>query len=142
MKRASRVGRGEGQKAKRIVVADDDPDVRHILRKLLEPDYDVVVAEDGLVAWDLVHSFDPEVLVTDIQMPRLDGLSLCRKLRESGFQRLRIIVYSGRPVSAQESSSAGADEFVLKSEPLFRLRFVVARFTGVGAAPARSRPGQ
>ena len=142
MKRDHRVGRGEGPKPKRIVVADDDPDVRHILRKLLEPDYDVVVAEDGLVAWDLVHSFDPEVLVTDIQMPRLDGLALCRKLRESGFQRLRIIVYSGRPVSAQESSSAGADEFVLKSEPLFRLRFVVARFTGVGAAPARSRPGQ
>ncbi|HEY9289056.1 MAG TPA: response regulator [Candidatus Dormibacteraeota bacterium] len=136
------VGRRDGQKAKRIVVADDDADVRHILRKLLQPDYDVVVAEDGLVAWDLVRSFNPDVLVTDIQMPRLDGLSLCRKLRENGFQRLRIIVYSGRPVSVQESSGAGADAFVMKSEPLFRLRYLVARFTGVGAAPARSRPGQ
>ena len=142
MTRDLNIGRRDGQKAKRIVVADDDPDVRHILRKLLEQDYEVVVAEDGLVAWDLVHSFGPEVLVTDIQMPRLDGLSLCRKLREGGFQRLRIILYSGRPLTAQESSSAGADAFVMKSEPLFRLRYLVGRFTGVGAAPARSRPTQ
>lgn len=113
-------------KTKRILIADDDPDVRQILRRLLEPDYEVVEAEDGLAAWELVLSFGPAVLVTDIQMPGLDGLSLCRKLRENGFLDLRIIVYSGRPFSAQESLSAGADEHLLKSEPLSRLRDVVA----------------
>ena len=110
----------------RILVVDDDADVRKMLRRVFEPRYQVVEAEDGLAAWDILPTFQPAILVTDIEMPGLDGLSLCRKVRAAGFPRLKIIIYTGRPVTADELRSAGADEVVLKTEPLSRLRELVA----------------
>lgn len=117
--------RQPAQKSERLLVVDDDPEVRRILRRLFERDYEVVEAEDGLAAWEILPVCRPAVLVTDIQMPRLDGLSLCRRLRERGFRHLRIIVYTGREISAQEMRAAGADGHLLKSEPLSRLRELV-----------------
>jgi two-component system response regulator MprA len=110
-----------------MLIVDDDPDVRRMLRRLFEPDYEVSEAEDGVAAWDIYPRYRPAFLVTDIQMPRLDGLSLCRILRARGFRQLRIIVYTSQSISIAEARSAGADELVLKTEPLAHLRELVKK---------------
>src|ERR671925_1823893 len=78
-----------------VVVADDDRDVRVMLRTFLELDgHEVVEAEDGDAAWRLILQHRPMVVVADIQMPGLDGLQLCRKIRESRLDAVKVIVYT------------------------------------------------
>ncbi|HEX9094885.1 MAG TPA: response regulator [Candidatus Dormibacteraeota bacterium] len=111
-----------------ILVVDDDLHIRKMLRHLLEVGgHEVIEAEDGRTAWNIVLARNPAVLVTDLQMPGLDGFSLCRALRDAGFQKLSIIVYTGQRVTAEETRDAGADELVMKSEPLSRLRDLVMK---------------
>lgn len=111
-----------------ILVVDDDLHVRKMLRYLFEVDgHEVIDAEDGRAAWNIALARHPAVMVTDLQMRGLDGFSLCRALRDAGFQQLRIIVYTGERVTAEETRDAGADELVLKTEPLSRLRDLVVK---------------
>ena len=111
-----------------ILVVDDDLHVRKMLRHLFEVEgYAVIEAEDGRAAWNIALARHPAVLVTDLQMPGLDGFSLCRALRDAGFLQLSIIVYTGQRVTAEETRDAGADELVLKTEPLSRMRDLVVK---------------
>ena len=111
-----------------ILVADDDPHVRQMLRHLFEIDrHEVIEAEDGRMARTMVLAHRPAILVTDLQMSGLDGFSLTRELRDSGFRNLRIVVYTGQRVTADEAKDAGADDLVLKTEPISRLRDVVMK---------------
>jgi two-component system response regulator MprA len=120
--------RGDREEKRPILVADDDLHVRAMLRHLFELDgHQVIEAEDGRAALKNVLARDPAVLVTDLQMPGLDGWALCRLLRGAGFRRLRIIIYTGQRVTADEARDAGADELVLKAEPLSRLRDLVMK---------------
>jgi CheY-like chemotaxis protein len=73
------------------------------------------------------------VVVADIQMPGLDGLQLCRKVRESSLDAVKVIVYTAGMATEAEARSAGCDDYFLKTEPLPRLRETVRRYT-------RSRP--
>jgi DNA-binding response OmpR family regulator len=74
--------------AHRILLCDDEI---HILRaaefKLRRAGYEVRCAHNGLEAWDEIQRLKPELLVTDCQMPRLDGLGLCKKIRENEATR-------------------------------------------------------
>ncbi|TMG37964.1 MAG: response regulator [Chloroflexi bacterium] len=114
-----------------VLVADDDQDVRTMLRTLLELDgHEVIEAEDGDVAWERIQTTLPAVVVADIQMPGLDGLQLCRKVRES--KRLtdtRVIVYTAGMATPEEARKAGCDQYFLKTDPLPRLREAVRKFT-------------
>jgi DNA-binding response OmpR family regulator len=66
----------------RIVVCDDEIHItRAIQLKLSKAGYDVEIACDGLAGWEAVQRLRPALVISDFQMPRLDGLSLCRKLR-------------------------------------------------------------
>jgi len=73
---------------KRIVICDDEI---HILRaaefKLSRAGYDVRTAGDGEEAWELIETELPDILITDYQMPRLDGFGLCRRVRENAHTR-------------------------------------------------------
>ena len=113
-----------------VVVADDDRDVRVMLRTLLELDgHEVAEAEDGDAAWRLILQHRPIVVVADIQMPGLDGLQLCRKVRESRLDGVKVIVYTAGMATEAEARSAGCDDYFLKTEPLPRLRETVHRYT-------------
>jgi two-component system response regulator MprA len=84
-----------------ILVVDDDLHVRKMLRHLFELDgLEVIEAEDGRAALNDVLARQPAVLVTDLQMPGLDGLSLCRVLRGAGF---RTLARSGCTGAARQS---------------------------------------
>ena len=121
-----------------IVVADDDRDVRVMLKTLLELDgHEVMEAKDGDEAWKLCLEQQPSVVVADIQMPGIDGLELCRKIRQSKYSPdIKVIVYTAGMATAEQARNAGCDEYFLKTDPLPRLRDKVRQYTS--ARPGRS----
>jgi CheY-like chemotaxis protein len=114
-----------------IIVADDDRDVRMMLRTLLELDgHEVMEAQDGDEAWQLIVENEPWVVVADIQMPGLDGLQLCRKIRDSKLSSApKVIVYTAGMATPEDARNAGCDEYFLKTDPLPKLRDKVRQFT-------------
>jgi CheY-like chemotaxis protein len=114
-----------------VVVADDDRDVRTMLKTLLELDgHDVMEAKDGDEAWKLCLQAQPSVVVADIQMPGIDGLELCRKIRQSKYSPdIKVIVYTAGMATAEQAKNAGCDEYFLKTDPLPRLRDKVREYT-------------
>lgn len=101
----------------RVLVADDNSDLRAFLASLLAPHYDVEVAADGREALAAVRARKPDLVLSDVTMPNLDGLSLVRALRDDSSTRtLPVILLSAR--AGQEASleglSAGADDYLAK----------------------------
>ncbi len=117
-----------------VIVADDDRDVRIMLRTLLELDgHEVIEAQDGDEAWLLIVENGPSVVVADIQMPGLDGLQLCRKIRESKLSSgTKVIVYTAGMATPEDARKAGCDEYFLKTDPLPKLRDKVRQYTRAG----------
>ena len=116
----------------RILVVDDEPQITRVLRRgLMTHGYDVSVAQDGRSALQLFADWLPDLVVTDLSMPNLDGLELCRKLRS--FSQLPIIVLSvrGEERTKVEALDAGADDYVTKpfgiDELLARIRAALRR---------------
>src|SRR5207253_11067494 len=102
-----------------------------VVRSRRETDgHAVSEAEDGEVAGERIQPTLAAVVEADIQMPGLDGLQLCRKVRES--KRLtdtRVIVYTAGMATPEEARKAGCDQYFLKTDPLPRLREAVRKFT-------------
>ena len=116
----------------RILVVDDEPQITRVLRRgLMTHGYDVSVAPDGRSALHLFADWPPDLVVTDLSMPNMDGLELCRKLRS--FSQLPIIVLSvrGEERTKVEALDAGADDYVTKpfgiDELLARIRAALRR---------------
>jgi CheY-like chemotaxis protein len=112
-----------------VLVADDDPDIRTMVRMLLELDgHRVLEAKDGTSAWEMIQSHNPSVVVADVQMPGLTGLQLCRKVKDSVHSGVHVIVYTAGMASREDSMLAGCDGYFLKTDPLPNLRDAVRRF--------------
>ena len=100
----------------RILVVDDDATARDVLRKLLaSSDYDVTTADDGAVALALASEVAPDLVVTDLEMPNLDGMGLLAKLRTQD-PSLPVIVTTGLNDvdTAVEAMRMGAADFLTK----------------------------
>ncbi|HYM49968.1 MAG TPA: response regulator [Candidatus Limnocylindrales bacterium] len=111
-----------------ILVADDDRDVRTMLRTLLELDgHDVLEAADGDVAWRIIQQQELAVVVADVQMPGMDGLQICRKVRETRLP-IKVIVYTAGMATEAEALKAGCDRYFLKTDPLPKLREAVRQY--------------
>src|SRR5579884_2263726 len=91
----------------RVAVIDDDRLVREMLEMgLTREGYDVRTAIDGIGALDLVKSFDPEVIVLDIMMPKIDGLTLLPRLRQ--ITQAPILMLTAQGETTDKVSSLGA----------------------------------
>ena len=123
--------------SKKILVVDDHHDTSFILCRLLKTEgYDVQHALDGVVGLSSAMREQPDLIVTDVQMPRMDGIEMIRRLRErDDLRRVPIIVMSayGKRV-IEEAMRAGADEFVTKPINLDQLLTTVkSRLAPLGA---------
>ena len=133
-----------------VVVADDDPDLRDILRSILEPQgFRVVEAPDGQAALDTVRSQHPDLLILDFNMPHLTGPEVCQVLKQDLLLRhLPIIMLTGRGELPDKvlGIEAGADDYVVKpfepTELLARVRMVIRRTAQeLEANPLTKLPG-
>lgn len=120
----------------RILVADDDPAVRDSLRRSLAFNgYEVGTAPDGQAALDAVRDSRPDLLLLDVNMPTLDGLETCRRLRASGDD-LPVLMLTARVEVGDRvlGLDVGADDYLAKP---FALEELLAR---IRALLRRSRP--
>ncbi|MDP9237728.1 MAG: response regulator transcription factor [Chloroflexota bacterium] len=120
-----------------ILVVDDDPGIADSLdRALRREGYGVGIAPDGEEALKSVAERPPDAIILDVSMPRLDGLSVCRRLRSEG-NRVPVLVLTARHSLGDRVAGldAGADDYLVKpfalDELLARLRALMRR-----AAPA------
>ncbi|WNV75768.1 SpoIIE family protein phosphatase [Geodermatophilus sp. DSM 44513] len=101
----------------RVLVADDNADMRGYLRRLLAPHYDVRTVSDGRQALDAALADPPDLLVSDVMMPELDGMGLLAALRaEPRTARVPVVLLSARAgeEAAVEGLAAGADDYLVK----------------------------
>ena len=125
--------------ANRILVADDDRAIREAVARALELEgYEVVTAADGVAALEAVGAQRPDALVLDVMMPTLDGLGVCRALRNRGDQTPILILTARTEVSDRVAGlDAGADDYLPKpfalEELLARVRALLRR--AVAEAP-------
>ncbi len=107
-----------GSRLKRILVVDDSITVREVERKMLSArGYDVQVAVDGQDGWNILRKEPFDLLITDVDMPRMDGIELVTTIRDNKeFQMLPIIIvsYKDRPEDRTRGLEAGADYYLTK----------------------------
>jgi CheY-like chemotaxis protein len=106
-----------------ILVVERDPHVRELEQYFLEEaGYAVEFAEDGLAALEQVARLDPHIVITEILVPRLDGLALCRKIKsDPSTAHIAVLVFSIL-LAEGRAREAGADSFLRK--PLAERRLV------------------
>jgi CheY-like chemotaxis protein len=110
----------------RILVVDDDPEWLAVMTDLLETEgYDVAVAEDGIQALELLPRFEPFAVITDLQMPAMDGRELLETLR-ARRQPAPVIVMSCDCSEGTTGDLPGAQRVIEKSAPFDELLAVLA----------------
>jgi two-component system sensor histidine kinase and response regulator WspE len=133
----SSAGDGPRRAAKRILVAEDSITVREVERQLLQRlGYDVAVAVDGMDAWNQLRAGNFDMLVTDIDMPRMNGIELVQLVRaEPRFAHLPIAVvsYKDREEDRRAGLDAGANAYLTKGS--FQDQSFAATVTGLVGAP-------
>lgn len=118
----------------KVLVVDDDPAIRTSLSRALSLEgYTVDTAQDGNVALARMTAFEPDVVVLDLMMPNVDGLSVCRVLRSEG-NRVPILMLTARTETSDRVAGldAGADDYLCKpfalEELLARVRALMRRW--------------
>jgi signal transduction histidine kinase/PAS domain-containing protein len=120
----------EGAARPRVLVADDNSDMRQYLARLLSEQYEVKTVADGHAAIQAAHQYSPDLIVSDVMMPILDGFELLKALRADNETRtIPVILLSARAgeESRVEGIQAGADDYLIKP---FSARELLARVSG------------
>nr|MCU0480768.1 response regulator [Anaerolineae bacterium] len=119
----------------KILVVEDDQTLRHnLVEKLRSEGFNVIVAEDGELGLQKIRSELPDLIVLDIMLPKLDGLSICRMVRhDTATARIPIIAITARSNEVDKivGLESGADDYIVKpfglGEFLARVRAVLRR---------------
>lgn len=126
-----------------ILLVDDEPNLRELLRHMLEiGGFEVVEAEDGFDALDKLAENAPDMMILDVMMPNLDGVSLCKQLRATArFATLPIVMLSGKTQyhAVQEGLAAGANRYLCKPITVNELIQTVREVLSAPAALSGSR---
>ena len=116
----------------RVLVVEDDADIAGVLRRSLGMEgYEVRIAGDGVEALSQASVFSPDAVVLDLGLPRLDGVEVCRRLREEGDVPILVLTARDALEARVEGLDSGADDYLVKpferEELLARLRALLRR---------------
>lgn len=118
----------------RILLAEDDPNLGLLLREYLTiKGLDVKLCEDGQVAWEAFESGDYDICILDVMMPRMDGFTLARKIRENN-QEIPILFLTAKSMKEDriEGFKIGADDYITKpfsmEELQLRINAILRRY--------------
>ncbi|UOG75190.1 response regulator [Hymenobacter tibetensis] len=101
----------------RLLVVEDNDEVRQYVQQLFEADYDVLLAVDGLDGWEQALLQAPDVIISDVMMPRSDGLELCHKIKKHPkTAHIPVLLLTARTAALHELEGlgTGADDYVSK----------------------------
>jgi two-component system KDP operon response regulator KdpE len=100
---------------KHILVVDDESQITRVLRTSLSSHgYDIRVANDGETALEIMKDWTPDLVITDLAMPNMDGLELCRRLRTTTHVPIIVLSVRGDERVKVKALDAGADDYVTK----------------------------
>jgi two-component system, chemotaxis family, sensor kinase CheA len=120
-------------KSKSLLVVDDSATIRTLEKSILEAaGYTVTLAADGMEAWDLLQNEKFDVVVSDINMPRMDGIELTTKIREqASLKDLPVVLVTslGSAADKEKGLHAGADAYIVKSS--FEQEILLSTISGL-----------
>jgi two-component system, OmpR family, KDP operon response regulator KdpE len=109
----------------RILVVDDEPQITRVLRaSLASSGYDVQLAQDGVEAFDIFRESTPDLVITDLAMPRMDGIELTRAIRQMGDTPIIVLSVREQETMKVAALDEGADDYVTKP---FSMQELLAR---------------
>jgi two-component system KDP operon response regulator KdpE len=117
-----------------ILVVDDEPQITRVLKTALSSrGYSIRTAADGDEAVQTMREWAPDLLITDLRMPNMDGLALCKHVRSKSQMPIIVLSVRGEEQTKVEALDAGADDYVTKpfnmNELLARVRAAIRRST-------------
>ncbi|TVX95974.1 response regulator transcription factor [Cohnella terricola] len=123
----------------RVLIVEDEEDLSRALAKGLRREgYAVDIAVDGLTGWELADTNDYDVILLDINLPELDGISLCQRIRQSSHHNdvfILMLTARNHPDEVEEGLDSGADDYLRKpfvfNELLARIRALLRRSSSV-----------
>ena len=118
----------------KILVVDDDLNICKLLRLYLTKEgYNVVIANDGIEGMALFKSYDPDIVLLDLMLPKKDGTDVCREIRANSNKPMIMITAKGEVFDKVLGLELGADDFVVKpfdmKELLARVKAVLRRYS-------------
>jgi two-component system KDP operon response regulator KdpE len=118
--------------SQKILVIDDESQITRVLRRSLAAHrYDVRVAADGQAGLELYHDFHPDLVITDLSMPEMNGIEVCREIRKNSAVPIIVLSVKGEEKTKVEALDAGADDYITKpfgmDELLARVRASLRR---------------
>ena len=125
------------QDKSRVLVVDDEPQITRVLRTVLTSQgYQVQTATEGEAALSTFAAFRPELVITDLYMPHMDGVELCKRIRAISAVPIIVLSVKGEERTKVEALDSGADDYVTKpfgiDELLARVRAALRRGGAAG----------
>jgi two-component system KDP operon response regulator KdpE len=117
---------------RRILVVDDEPQITRVLRTMLSGQgYAIHTASDGDEALEIMREWTPDLVITDLAMPNMEGLELCRRVRKNSMVPIIVLSVREQEKVKVEALDAGADDYVTKpfgsNELVARVRALLRR---------------
>ena len=116
------------ERRKTILICDDEPALRELIRASMDEGYDFAEASDGIIAMELARDMRPDIVILDLMLPRLSGLEVLARFNED--ERLKdvpVLVITAWNETREDVLAAGADDFVTKPFDPAELRTAVNR---------------
>lgn len=116
------------ERRKMILICDDEPALRELIRASMDDGFEFAEASDGVIAMELAREVTPDVVILDLMLPRLSGLEvLARMNADEQLKDVPVLVITAWNETREDVLAAGADEFVSKPFDPEELRAAVKR---------------